>query len=881
MTTAFARALACACWLLCVACSDDAPPPEDPLFEITIDTPRTRVALHDDWRFVRGDPPDAPSLAYEDVEAWVLPTGNAFLADPATHAVRPDGDLDDVTYAAPEFADDAWRSVTVPHDAAIEGPFTDEVSSTMGRLPSPGVAWYRKTWTVPASAAGKSVFLDIDGAMSHSLVWLNGTFLGGWPYGYTSYRLDLGPALRPGEANVLAIRVDNPVPEDAAWDSASSRWYTGAGLYRDVWLVTTAPIHVGQWGTRVTTPQVTDRAATVALQVRVDNDSPDPATVTVSTDIHRLSETGALLGPAVATMEPRTIDVPARSHAIAELHAVVPDPKRWGVPPTQTPHLYKAVTRLEAHGAIQDVVFTTFGIRTIEFDGQRGFVLNGEVVEMQGVCLHHDLGALGAAVHLRARERQLEIMAEMGANAIRTAHNPFEPELLDLTDRLGFLVMDEAFDVWEDGKTALDHHTFFPAWHEQDLRALVRRDRNHPSVVMWSIGNEVLEQYDRTRGPAWAERLTRIVREEDPTRPTVAGMNVAEPGNPFSVPIDTIGLNYQGTGVRDRGAQYPTYHEAYPDKFIVGTETTSTFSTRGTYLFPVAEGLGQPPTGLLGIQPQQGIISSYDLYHADWSYAPDREFESQDRWDYVGGEFVWTGFDYLGEPTPLDAVARSSYFGIVDLAGFKKDRFYLYQARWRPDLPMAHLLPHWTWPERVGQVTPVHVYTSGDEAELFLDGVSLGRKRKEPFQYRLRWDDVVHAPGRLEVVAYKNGRRWATDSVETAGAPHAVELVADRTRLVADGRDLAFVTATLRDAEHRLVPTADASLHFEVHGAGVLVATDNGSPVDRTVFASPDRQAWSGMALAIVRTHAGQPGPITVTATSPGLAAGTVTLVAE
>jgi len=452
-----------------------------------------------------------------------------------------------------------------------------------------------------------------------------------------------------------------------------------------------------------------------------------------------------------------------------------------------------------------------------------------------------------------------------------------EPGFYDLADRMGFLVMDEAFDVWEKGKAALDHHQFFQDWHEQDLRALIRRDRNHPSVFMWSIGNELVEQSDNTAGPAWAERLTAISHEEDETRPTVAGMNKAEPDSPFSGPIDTVGLNYQGTGVRDLGAQYPTYHSAFPDKFIIGTETVSTFSTRGTYLFPVAS-VGTPTNGSVGGDAQRGIISSYDLYHADWSYTPDEEFTSQEKWPYVGGEFVWTGFDYLGEPTPLDAVARSSYFGILDLAGFKKDRFYLYQAHWQPDEPMAHILPHWTWPDRGGQVTPVHVYTSGDEAELFLNGQSQGRKTKGQYEYRLRWDDVKYAEGELSVVAYKDGAKWAEDRVETAGAATQIELTVDRSAISADGADLAFVSARVLDAEGRFVPAAVNSLTFQVTGPGRIVATDNGDPTDRQVFGSPMRDAFSGMALAIVRATRDQSGELVVSAQANGLTAGSVTV---
>ncbi|HYP98872.1 MAG TPA: beta-galactosidase GalB [Polyangiaceae bacterium] len=842
-------------------------------------SPRTRRSLADSWRFKKGDPTGATGLGYSTAKPWVLPTGNAFLKDSANYAKRPSGNLGDgVSYITANFDDSAWQSVNLPHDYAIEGPFTNSISASMGRLPATGVAWYRKTISVPASDAGKSSFLDIDGAMSYSMVWVNGQFVGGWPYGYASYRLNLTPYLKTGD-NVLSIRLDNPVPASANWDDGSSRWYPGAGIYRNVWLVVTDPVHVGQWGTHVTTPEVSSTSATVKLDVSVDNDSEQSAIVSVATDLFELDATGARTGSSVATIPAMELTIAAHTTGTLATSGTIASPKLWGSPPQQKPNRYAALTRVNRDGKLVDSYETRFGVRTLKFDSNQGFFLNGEHIKLNGVCNHHDLGALGTAVSDRALERQFQILAEMGTNAIRTSHNPPAPELLELADRFGFLIMDEAFDVWNTGKAKLDHHVFFPEWHEQDLRAFIRRDRNHPSVVMWSIGNEIVEQNDSTKGPALAKELTDISHQEDATRPTVSGMNSAKPDNPFSGPIDSIGLNYQGTKVRTNPPQYPTYHTAFPNKFIVGTETASTFSSRGIYSFPVVAGAGTPATSSAGIIDNQ--ISSYDLYFADWSYAPDLEFQSQEKWAYVGGEFVWTGFDYLGEPTPLDSVARSSYFGIIDLAGFKKDRFYLYQARWRPEFAMAHILPHWTWPDRVGQVTPVHVYTSGDEAELFLNGTSLGRKKKAQYEYRLRWDDVKYASGELSVIAYKDGKQWATDKVSTAGAASKLTLTADRATIQADGKDLSFVTLTVEDQAGLLVPNATNTVHFDISGPGVIVATDNGDPTDRTVFPAKDRAAFSGKALAVVRTLSGQKGMITVTATTAGLTAGSVAVVAQ
>lgn len=828
--------------------------------------------MNEGWRFTRGDPPGvSTNLSYDVLKPYILPTGNAFIKDPAERAVRPDGNPGDgVPYISPDFDDASWRRVDIPHDYAIEGPFTETVSGSVGRLPAAGAAWYRKHFSLPAGDAGKSIFLDIDGAMSYCVVWLNGRLVGGWPYGYASFRLNLTPYVVFGGDNVIAIRLDNPVPKDSSWRSASSRWYPGAGLYRNVWLVKTSPVHVAQWGTYVTTPEVSPMSARVHLRITLENDSKMDADVNVATRVFEIDREDRKTGRAVVSFMPVRVLIPAGGNAAAETGGIIAKPKLWGTGLHQKPHRYVAVTTVRRGGETVDVYETTFGVRSLRFDPDAGFFLNGEHIKLNGVCNHHDLGALGAAVNERALERQLEILAEMGANAVRTSHNPPAPELLDLADKMGFLVMDEAFDVWARPKTALDYHLLFPDWHEQDLRALLRRDRNHPSVIMWSIGNEVGEQGGGAEGAATAAELTRICHEEDPTRPTISGMNSASPASPFPAAVDAIGLNYQGVGIYGRPPQYPVFHEAFPDKFIVGSETASTLSSRGVYTFPVATGLGVPASATAGQDTAARQISSYDLYFANWAYAPDKEFAAQDTYPFLGGEFVWTGWDYLGEPTPFDS-SRSSYFGIVDLAGFKKDRFYLYQSYWRPGHPMAHILPHWTWPERVGQVTPVHVYTSGDEAELFLNGKSMGRRKKAPLEYRLRWDDIVYEPGELRVRAYKGGRPWAADSVKTAGPADRLLLTPDRKTIANDGRDLSFVTLTVADRDGRQVPRSMNPIHFEIEGPGEIVATDNGDPTDMIAFPSKDRKAFNGLALVIVRAARGQSGRIHLTAKSEGL----------
>jgi beta-galactosidase len=845
-------------------------------------SPRTRLSINDGWRFIKGDPRGSPTnLSYDAVKSWILPSGNNFLKDPAKQTQRPEGSPGgDTAYITANYDDTSWQKVDLPHDYAIEGPFTTMVGGSVGRLPASGVVWYRKILSLPASDAGKSLFLDIDGAMSYCTVWLNEQLVGGWPYGYASFRLNLTPYAKPGEKNVLAIRLDNPVPKDTNWQSASSRWYPGAGLYRNVWLVKTALVHVGQWGTYIRTPEITKTSASVDLKITVENDSKQDANASVATEIFEIDGKDRAAGRAVTSIPSVNLQIAAGRNATAETKGTIANPKLWGTGFRQKPNRYVAVTTVRQKGKTVDIYETPFGIRTLKFDPNAGFFLNGEHIKLKGVNNHHDLGALGAAINYRALQRQLEILADMGANAIRTSHNPPAPELLDLADKMGFLVMDEAFDMWVQQKTALDYHLLYPEWHEQDLRALLRRDRNHPSVILWSIGNEVGEQGSGAKGAVIAEELTRICHDEDPTRPTISGMNSAGATSPFPAPIDAVGLNYQGVGIYGRPPQYPAFHQSFPDKFIVGSETTSTLSSRGVYTFPVAPGLGIPASADAGEEPDNRQVSSYDLYFAKWAYSPDKEFAAQDRYPFLGGEFVWTGWDYLGEPTPFDA-SRSSYFGIIDLAGFKKDRFYLYQSYWRPEHPMAHILPHWTWPDRVGQVTPVHVYTSGDEAELFLNGKSLRRKKKAEFEYRLRWDEVVYEPGELRAIAYKQGKQWAMDSVKTAGAAMKLLLAPDKRTISNDGKDLSFITLTVADKDSMMVPRSMNSIHFDISGPGEIVATDNGDPTDMTAFPSKDRKAFNGLALAIVRAKRGQRGNIVVTAKSEGLIEARTTVITK
>lgn len=874
------------------------------LFPADAQNTRERISINDSWKFIRFEK-DADSLIYDErpeifdrndnkvadtratesgyvtssdraLKKWILPAANDFIKDPAKHHKMPAGNPGkDFPFVQNNFNDEKWTPVTLPHDWAIAGPFYKGepaiVGGGMGRLPIQGVAWYRKKIKVPASDAGKTIYLDIDGAMSYAMVWCNGKLVGGWPYGYNSFRLDLTQYLKPGAENQLAIRLDNP--------AHSSRWYPGSGLYRNVWITKTSPVHVAQWGTFIKTREVSASSALVDLSVQVKNTSARDQKVQAATEIYLLNDQFQKTGKSVAVFTRAVADIKAGDKGNIEASVTIKDPLLWGPLPQQKPAMYVAVTKLYVNGKLTDKYETPFGIRDIKLDPVKGILVNGKPVRIQGVNQHHDLGALGAAFNVKAAQRQLEILQEMGCNAIRMAHNPPAPELLDLTDRMGFLVINEVYDCWEKGKTPLDFHLIFQDWYEADARSFVRRDKNHPSVIAWSFGNEVGEQYTDKEGAAVAKKLHDIVKDEDPTRPTTASMNYAKPDMPFPEVMDMISLNYQGEGIRDAPAYahlkgiktsplYPAFHETFPGKAIVSSETASTLSTRGTYTFPVTAGNSAPVSDTAGGDPVKMYVSGYELYTAQFGASPDKVFSAQDHNPYVAGEFVWSGWDYLGEPTPYYA-ARSSYSGIIDLAGFKKDRFYLYQSRWKPEWPMAHILPHWSWPDRIGKVTPVHVFTSGDEAELFLNGRSLGRKKRAAYEYRFRWDDVVYEPGELKVIAYKNGKQWAEDTVKTAGKAAVLQLKADREIIKGDGKDLSFITVAVLDEQGNTVPQAGNTIRFEVSGAGEIVATDNGDPADLVAFPSKERKVFSGYALVIVKGL--NKGVFTVTAVSDGI----------
>jgi beta-galactosidase len=790
-----------------------------------------RISFNDGWRFFKGEAPGAEAAAFDDSQ---------------------------------------WTEIALPHDWAISEPFDRNLNPHTGALPAFGTGWYRKSFTLPDSAKGRYFSIEFDGAMSNAHVWLNGQELGSRPYGYASFAFDLTPYLHFGVApNLLAVRL---TPEDH-----SSRWYAGAGIYRNVWLTVTGPVHVAHWGTYVTTPEVAADQSSVSVKTEIRNRQAGEAYVTLRTRVLDAA------GKEIARHDDDAAIPPDGAQTVTA-SLTVPKPERWDI---DHPYLYRLVSEVRNGNRVEDSYETPFGIRSIAFDKDKGFLLNGRHLKLQGVCQHSDLGALGAAVNRRATERQLEILKAGGVNAIRTSHNPPSPELLEFCDRLGLLVMDESFDMWRVPKVPNGLSKFFDEWSEREVRDMVHRDRNHPSIIMWSIGNEIPEQ-SKPDGWKEARRLTGFFHEEDPTRPTTSAFDnwTGAIKNKLADEVDVPGFNY-------KPMHYAQIMKEHPAWAIFGTETSSCVSSRGVYHLPIEKYQKHP-----SLQ-----ISSYDIIAPPWAYCPDVEFDAQDRLPAVLGEFVWTGFDYLGEPTPFfdssaanktDWPARSSYFGMVDLAGFPKDRYYLYQSQWTSQ-PMVHLLPHWNWQGREGQAIPVMCYTNADEVELTLNGKSLGRKKRfgEPWvmpvgpnvspdkrfstKYRLVWE-VPYEAGTLKAVAYRENRQVAVDEVRTAESPARIRLVPDRAVIHADGDDLSFVTVRLEDQRGTLCPMADNLVEFQIEGPGRIEAVDNGNAATTEPFHADHRKAFNGLALVIVRSVRGKPGAIQLTATGAGLFAGTTTI---
>lgn len=808
---------------------------------------------------------------------------------------------DDSAASRPDYDDTAWRILHLPHDWAIEGEFSkDNPSGTGGGALPGGIGWYRKTFTVDKADEGKRLYIDFDGVYMNSEVFINGHSLGVRPYGYVSFSYDLTPHIKWGGKNVVAVRVDNA-------EQPNSRWYSGCGIYRNVWLTKLNPVHIAQWGTFITAQDVSKNSARLNIRTKIQYDAAaqlqdsvkqaDGTYVFFDSEIVPLADVvlqsrlmdaeGNVVGEVASELQV----TPACPNEV-EQEIVVKNPNLWSV---NTPYIYKVNSILidKTTGKVLDNYCTNTGIRTFRFDVQKGFILNGERLKINGVCMHHDLGCLGAAVNIRAIERQLEILQEMGCNGIRCSHNPPSPELLDLCDRMGFIVMDETFDMWRKRKTAHDYSRYFNEWHERDLTDLILRDRNHPSVFIWSIGNEVLEQWSDAKADTLTleqanlilnfghdqsmlakegemsvnslltKKLADMVKALDSTRPVTAGCNEPNPNNHLfrSGALDLIGFNYHD----DWFAGVP---EKFPGKPFIVAESVSALMTRGYYRMPSDETVICPERWDKPYFDDSFSCSSYDNCHVPWGNSHEGTMRHVKNNDFISGQYVWTGFDYLGEPTPYGWPARSSYFGIVDLAGFPKDVYYLYQSEWHPEKKVLHLFPHWNWAP--GQDIDMWAYyNNADEVELFVNGESQGVRTKGKDDFHVVWR-VKYEPGVVKVVSRKDGKTVLEKEIHTAGEPAQIRLTADRNEIKSDGRDLSFVTVEVLDKDGNLCPNADNQIMFDVQGAGFIAGVDNGSPVSMEKFKADHRKAFYGKCLVVVQSD-GKSGGIKLTATSEGL----------
>lgn len=754
----------------------------------------------------------------------------------------------------PSIDDRKWRTLNLPHDWSIEGKFSKDNPATPegGALPG-GIGWYRKTFTVPATSKGKLVYIDFDGVYQKSDVWVNGHHLGFRPNGYISFRYELTPYLNFGGKNTIAVKVDNSV-------QPNSRWYSGSGIYRHVWLETTNKTAIDEWGTYVTTTDVSEASANININTLVKVADGDLSGISVTTTIYNADGKSVAAGGSIPTQTGSKTENIELSN-----HGKLNHPILWSV---DNPYLYKAVTRVIKNKVVLDEYTTPFGIRYFDFDADKGFSLNGEPMKILGVCDHHDLGSLGAAVNTRALERQLQILKEMGCNGIRTSHNPPAPELLDLCDKMGFIVMDEAFDCWEWKKATYDYHLFFKEWHKRDLEDQIKRDRNHPSVMIWSIGNEIPQQAD-TSAYHIAPELAGIVHSLDKTRPITTANDRPDTTNKIvkSGAIDLIGYNYHEY-------DYAKFHDRYPGKKFIATETTSGLETRGYYEEP-SDSIRVWPTSWDKPFVREGNnVSAYDNTRPPWGSTHEMTWKIMKKYDFLSGMYIWTGFDYLGEPTPYSWPSRSSYFGIIDLAGFPKDVYYMYQSEWTKK-DVLHIFPHWNW--EPGKMIDIWAYyNNADEVELYLNGKSVGIKKKNGDDLHVMWR-LKFEPGTLKAVSRKNGKVVLTREIHTAGAPAKIELIADRSLIKADGKDLSFVTVKILDKDGNVVPDADNKVNFKISGEGFIAGVDNGDPVNHDSFKVNYRKAFHGLALAIVQAKE-KAGNITLTATAAGLSSSTLVL---
>ena len=775
------------------------------------------------------------------------------------------------------FDDSNWRLLNLPHDWAVEGSFSQNnpAGTGGGALPG-GIGWYRKTFMLHGTPVGRHYFIDFDGVYMNSKVFLNGHLLGERPYGYISFQYELTPYLNCNGKNVIAVKVDNE-------KQPNSRWYSGCGIYRHVYWTETEDVHVAHWGTQITTPTVSSAQATVNIRVTIKNENGQKGSARITNSI--LNSSGKL----VAT-ESGNLVLDGKPAAENVQTVTIANPSLWGI---THPHIYTVKTMVQIGNRIVDNYTSTFGIRTFKFDAQTGFSLNGESLKLNGVCNHHDLGCLGAAIHEAALYRQLKILKEMGCNAIRCTHNPPAPELLAMCDTMGFIVMDEAFDMWHRKKTTFDYSNYFDKWYRQDLTDLIKRDRNHASVLMWSIGNEIPEQRNNGNDTISLEeaknvfrmtdnevaqvkenklrisvlmvqKLAEIVKSLDTTRPVTAACDEPSIWNNFfqSGALDIIGFNYH----LKETLQVP---QNFPDKPFLLSESVSAFETRGFYKMP-----SDSVTIASGSNDPSFMCSSYDNFCAGHGALHEATWDIVKHHPYISGQFIWTGFDYLGEPAPYGWPARSSYFGIVDLAGFPKDIYYMYQSEWT-DKPVLHLFPHWNW-TKGQQIDMWAYYNSADELELFINGKSQGVSRKTENRFHAIWH-CVFEPGEVQVIARKDGKMVGKQTIRTAGEPAAIRLTPDKKIIMADGRDLCFVTVEIVDKDGNLCPNADNEIYFNVDGAGYIAGVDNGSEISLESFKAHQRKAFFGKCLVVLQNN-GKKGNIKLSATGDSLTSGTLNM---
>ena len=785
------------------------------------------------------------------------------------------------------YDDRQWRVLDLPHDWAIEGDVTATARSgaSGGALPG-GIGWYRKYFTIAKADRDKKFFIDFDGAYMNSKVWINGHQLGKRPYGYSSFRYDLTPYLDFKGKNVIAVRVDNS-------DQPNSRWYSGCGIYRHVYLVKTDRMHVSHWGTWVNAEVQPTGAAKFAIDVEVDNETGKGQQVTIENTL--LDADSKTVGSSKGVLK---VDIGA-TRAVSSQYITLRNPELWS---TERPYIYKVRTQVKIGNKIVDEYYTNTGVRSFEFNPQKGFFLNGKSMKINGVCQHHDMGCLGAAVNEDALYRQLKMLRDMGANAIRCSHNPPAPELLNMCDTMGLIVMDESFDMWHRRKTRNDYARFFDEWAERDLTDMVRRDRNHPSIIMWSIGNEVLEQWssaeadnltveqanmilnaghdastlaqdgEMSANSILTRNLTNVIRRLDNTRPITAGCNEPDPKNHLfkSGALDIIGYNYHHQWVMD-------VPNNFPGKPFIFTESVSALQTRDYYTMPSDSVRVAPQEWWMPYTDPSYKCSAYDNMHAPWSSTHEETWDVVKHNDFVSGQFIWTGWDYIGEPTPYGFPARSSYFGIIDLAGMPKDIYYMYQGEWT-NKQVCHLFPHWNWLD--GQEIDMWCYyNNADEVELFINGRSQGVRTKGTHDYHTMWR-VKFEKGEAKVVARKNGNVVATDARRTAGNPHHIRLTADKTSLAANGKNLSFVNVDIVDADGNVCPWAENQVFFELSGAARLDGVDNGNPASLERFKDNKRRAFFGRCVAVVRS-AKYPGKAVLKARSYGLPDAEITIDVE